>query len=106
MSASIKQLREFIAVAEARSITRAAQALFVAQPALSLQIRRLETDLGIALFTRLPRGVELTEEGASCWSWRAARCARSTPSIAARASCASRSPTSSRSASRRTAPPT
>jgi DNA-binding transcriptional LysR family regulator len=61
---SIKQLREFIAVAEAGSITGAAQALFVAQPALSLQIRRLETQLGITLFVRLPRGVELTEEGA------------------------------------------
>jgi DNA-binding transcriptional LysR family regulator len=64
MSVSVKQLREFIAVAEAGSITRAAQELFVAQPALSLQIRRLESELGVALFSRLPRGVELTEEGA------------------------------------------
>jgi DNA-binding transcriptional LysR family regulator len=64
MSVSIKQLREFVAVAEARSITRAAQALYVAQPALSLQVKRLESELGVQLFVRLPRGVELTEEGA------------------------------------------
>jgi DNA-binding transcriptional LysR family regulator len=64
MSVSIKQLREFVAVAEARSITRAAQALYVAQPALSLQIKRLEAELGVTLFVRLPRGVEVTEEGA------------------------------------------
>ena len=64
MSVSVKQLREFVTVAEARSITRAAQALFVAQPALSLAIRRLESQLGVTLFERLPRGVELTAEGA------------------------------------------
>jgi len=64
MSVSVKQLREFISVAEAGSITRAAQELFVAQPALSLGIRRLETQLGLTLFRRLPRGVELTAEGA------------------------------------------
>jgi DNA-binding transcriptional LysR family regulator len=64
MSVSIKQLREFVAVAEARSITRAAHALYVAQPALSLQVKRLESELGVQLFVRLPRGVELTEEGA------------------------------------------
>ena len=47
MSLSVKQLREFVAVAEAGSITRAAQTLYVAQPALSLAIRRLETQLGV-----------------------------------------------------------
>jgi DNA-binding transcriptional LysR family regulator len=63
MTVSVKQLREFLAVAEAGSITRAAQMLFVAQPALSLGLRRLETQLGLVLFERLPRGVRLTEEG-------------------------------------------
>ena len=61
---SVKQLRDFIAVAEAGSVSRAAAALFVAQPALSLQIKRLETRLGVQLFVRQPRGVELTEAGA------------------------------------------
>ena len=64
MSLSVKQLREFVAVAEAGSITRAAQTLYVAQPALSLAIRRLESQLGVTLFERMPRGVELTPEGA------------------------------------------
>ncbi len=64
MSISVKQLREFVAVAEAGSITRAAQTLFVAQPALSLAVRRLEAQLGVTLFERLPRGVQLTAEGA------------------------------------------
>ncbi len=61
--ADIARLRSFVAVAEAGSISRAAEALFVAQPALSLQIKHLETDLGVSLFERLPRGVKLTPEG-------------------------------------------
>ncbi len=64
MSVSIKHLREFVAVADAGNITRAAEALYVAQPALSLQIKRLEAELGLRLFERLPRGVQLTTDGA------------------------------------------
>lgn len=64
MSVSVKQLREFVAVAEAGSITAAAQRLYVAQPALSNAIHRLESLLGVTLFDRLPRGIELTPEGA------------------------------------------
>jgi len=59
----IKRLRSFVAVAEAGSVSRAAERLFVAQPALSLQIKQLESDLGLALFERHPRGVRLTAEG-------------------------------------------
>ncbi|MFN7148463.1 MAG: LysR family transcriptional regulator [Microthrixaceae bacterium] len=59
----IRRLRSFEAVAKAGSISRAAAALFVAQPALSLQIKHLEKDLGFALFERHPRGVKLTPEG-------------------------------------------
>jgi len=45
-------------------VTRAADELYVTQPALSQQVRRLERELGVALLVRLPSGVELTEAGA------------------------------------------
>lgn len=55
--------RYFLAVAEERSFTRAAQILHVSQPALSAQIREFERRLGFALFERTSRRVELTAEG-------------------------------------------
>lgn len=58
-----QQLKNFVAVAEQRSMTKAAELLLIAQPALSLQIRTLEDSLGTPLFIRKPRSVELTEAG-------------------------------------------
>lgn len=57
------QYRNFIAVAECRSITGAAQELCVAQPSLTNQIKKLEDELGTQLFIRYPRSVKLTEAG-------------------------------------------
>jgi LysR family nitrogen assimilation transcriptional regulator len=57
------QLRYFAAVAEHKSLTRAAVALRVAQPAITRQIKLLESELGTPLVSRHPRGVELTEAG-------------------------------------------
>lgn len=59
----IRQIRYFLAVAEHAHFTRAAEALFVSQPALSQQIAALERDVGLPLFDRLGRRVELTAAG-------------------------------------------
>lgn len=59
----LRHLRYFVSVAELGSFTRAAQALCVAQPALSSQIRDLEAELGAQLLVRHPRGVTLTDAG-------------------------------------------
>lgn len=57
-----RQLNAFIAVFEERNITNAARRLYLTQPALSATIRMLEEELGIPLFERLPRGVEVTTD--------------------------------------------
>ncbi len=59
----IHQLRYFSRVADLGSFTRAAEACFVAQPSLSQQIIKLETELGTPLFERLARRVILTDAG-------------------------------------------
>jgi LysR family transcriptional regulator, nitrogen assimilation regulatory protein len=61
---NLRQLKYFVKVVEAGNMTRAAETLYVAQPALGMQIRQLEEDLGVALLVRHSRGVEPTPAGA------------------------------------------
>src|SRR5215211_1609357 len=60
---TLQQLRYFLAAAERGSFSAAAEELLMAQPSLSDQIRRLEAELGVALFARAGRRLELTEAG-------------------------------------------
>jgi len=60
---TLQQLRYFLAAADKGSFSAAAESLLMAQPSLSDQIRKLEAELGVALFTRAGRRLVLTEAG-------------------------------------------
>src|SRR6059058_1760866 len=60
---NLRQLRYFAAAVEHRSVTRAAERLHVAQPALGQHIRALEAELGVSLLERHSRGVTPTPAG-------------------------------------------
>ncbi|OLT33108.1 LysR family transcriptional regulator [Actinomadura sp. CNU-125] len=87
MDVDTRLLRYFVTVAEEGNLTRAAERLFVSQPALTKQIRQLENRLGVRLFTRSRAGMALTEPGRASpaarpplldgWddAWRATRAA-------------------------------
>jgi DNA-binding transcriptional LysR family regulator len=63
MDIDTRLLRYFAAVAEEGNLTRAAERLFVSQPALTKQVKQLEAQLGVQLFTRSRAGMTLTEPG-------------------------------------------
>ena len=63
MRMELRQLAYFLAIAEERSFTRAAQRIPIAQPAISQQIHRLETELSEQLFVRDRHGIRLTPAG-------------------------------------------
>lgn len=60
---NLRDLEYLVALAEHRHFGRAAEACFISQPTLSTQIRKLETELGVALIERAPRQVMLTPAG-------------------------------------------
>ncbi|HEX4409981.1 MAG TPA: LysR family transcriptional regulator [Xanthobacteraceae bacterium] len=60
---TLTQLRYFVSVARHKSVSRAARELNVSQPALTRQIKLLESELECKLLERHPRGVELTDSG-------------------------------------------
>lgn len=59
----IRQLKAFLAIAEAKTFTAGARRVDVTQAAISMQIKQLEDEVGLPLFTRTPRRVILTEAG-------------------------------------------
>ncbi len=59
----IRQLKAFLAIAEAKTFTAGARRVNITQAAISMQIRQLEESVGMPLFTRTPRRVILTEAG-------------------------------------------
>jgi DNA-binding transcriptional LysR family regulator len=60
---TLEQLRIFLAVAEVLHFTRAAEALYITQPAVSAAIQSLETEYGVRLFHRIGRHIEITDAG-------------------------------------------
>ena len=63
MAFTIRQLQYFVAVAEKGSVSGAAHALSISQSAVTEAIKDMETDLGVALFDRHPRGLNITHKG-------------------------------------------
>ena len=59
----LNQIGAFVETARRQSVSRAAKALFISQPALTARLKGLEKDLGAQLFVRTPRGMRLTDAG-------------------------------------------
>jgi LysR family nitrogen assimilation transcriptional regulator len=64
---NLRAMKYFVAIVDAGSLTAAADAIAIAQPALTRQLRELEKDLGVQLLHRTPRGVHLTQAGATLY---------------------------------------
>lgn len=60
---SVQYLKYFMKICQTRSMNRAAEELFISQPALSQSMRNLERDLKVTLFVRSNKGIDLTAEG-------------------------------------------
>ncbi len=69
MSINLERYRVFYHAAQAGSLSRAAEELYLSQPAVSQAVKQLESDVGCPLFVRMARGVRLTEEGKVLFSY-------------------------------------
>lgn len=65
----LKQLKYFIVCAETGSVSEAAKLLYTTQPSVSKVIKALESDMGIVLFDRMPRGIALTTKGREAYRY-------------------------------------
>ena len=65
----IQRLRIFLAVAREGSISRAGEKVHLSQPAISLQIKQLQSELGMVLFEREPQGMRLSPDGVAILPW-------------------------------------
>lgn len=68
MSALTKEIRSFVVIAHEKSVRKAADKLHIAASALSRQVKILEEDFGSKLLLRLPKGIELTEQGQALYN--------------------------------------
>jgi DNA-binding transcriptional LysR family regulator len=66
---TLRQLKVFESVSRHLNYTRAAQELFLTQPAVSMQVKQLEESLGVALFEQLGKRIHLTEAGREVLSY-------------------------------------
>ena len=64
---NLRAMKYFVAIVDAGSLTAASEAIAIAQPALSRQLRELEKDLGVQLLHRTPQGVHMTQAGATLY---------------------------------------
>lgn len=64
-------LYNFVTIVECKTMTKAAEELYISQPALSIHLKELEQELGVPLFLRTKRGLKLTEAGDILYSWAA-----------------------------------
>lgn len=87
---TLEQLRVFVAVAERQHMTRAAEALHIAQSAVSATVASLETEYRARLFDRVGRAIRLTAFGFCCLDEARALLARAEQTHAALIACAAR----------------
>ena len=69
MHINLNQLRAFFLVVTEKSVTKAAQKLFVTQPAVTMQIKALEENLGVKLFNKIGKNIELTDIGNNLFNY-------------------------------------